>query len=255
MYTIQINHKEAGLTKYKIYSEDEAVEKGISYKYWKEAKIGDYATSDDGHVAKLLNRREYKNTSGKINIYLRFPWGYTFFNPRAKTKPLKAACRKTNTTMTGKSYIEVQSRQRTMKDLALRYALEPDYDKAIDWVFGHKGTVEDWERRKWKRTMKSEVFRNMVKDELANLLKDKGLTEEYTLELLENTIKLAKDKKDVTNLMRAVDNLQDMHGMKEKNQIKTTEKLEAHSTIELLDELKKEEKSIQIEQTTTKQED
>ena len=54
--------------------------------------------------------------------------------------------------------------------------------------------------------------------------------------------------------MRAVDNLQDMHGMKEKNQIKTTEKLEAHSTIELLDELKKEEKCIQIEQTTTKQE-
>ena len=94
----------------------------------------------------------------------------------------------------------------------------------------------------------------MVKDELSNLLKNKGLTEEYTLELLENTIKLAKDKKDVTNLMRAVDNLQDMHGMKEKNQVKTTEKLEAHSTIELLDELKKEEKSIQIEQTTTKQE-
>ena len=255
MYTIQINHKEAGLTQYKIYSEDEAEEKGISYKYWKEAKIGDYATSDDGHVAKLINRREYKNTCGKVNVYMRFPWGYTFFNPKGKTKPFNAAGRKSNVTMTGKSYIEVQSRQRKMKDLALRYALEPDYDKAIDWVFGHKGSIKEWERRKWRRTMKSEVFRNMVKDELASLLKGKGLTEEYTLELLETTIKLAKNKKDVTNLMRAVDNLQDMHGMKEKNQIKTTEKLEAHSTIELLDELKKEEKSIQIEQTTTKQED
>ena len=43
--------------------------------------------------------------------------------------------------------------------------------------------------------MKSEVFNKMVRDELERLLKDHNMTENYTLELLESTNKLAKEKK------------------------------------------------------------
>ena len=95
----------------------------------------------------------------------------------------------------------------------------------------------------------------MVRDELQELLKEHGMTEEYTLQLLSDTIDTAKAKGDVTNLMRAVDNLQDMHGMKEKNQIKTTEQIEATSSTELIDELRKTEDKLVATKTTITEED
>ena len=94
----------------------------------------------------------------------------------------------------------------------------------------------------------------MVRDELQKLLQEHGLTEPYTLELLEETIKKAKDKGDVTNLMRAVDNLQDMHGMKDKHQVKTTEQIEATSNTKLIDELQETEEKLIATKTTVRDE-
>tara|TARA_R100000700_G_scaffold25701_1_gene32480 strand:- start:1528 stop:2289 length:762 start_codon:yes stop_codon:yes gene_type:complete len=242
VYTINIKHKgDKEPTTYKIYREEEAIDDKIEYRYWKEAGAGEFAISDDGYVAKVISRREYASNHDTPNTYLRFPWGYTFFNNKYPSKKLKVRGRKTNTTFTGKSYIEVQSGQDKMKNLATMFALKPDYDLAIEWALG---AVDDTERRKWKRTMKSEIFKNMVKNELQALLQEHGLTEKFTLELLETTISMAKDKKDVTNLLRAVDNLQEMHGMKEKHLVKTTDKLEASSTTRLLDELVEEEQRL-----------
>jgi hypothetical protein len=102
----------------------------------------------------------------------------------------------------------------------------------------------------WKRRMKKEKFKDMVREELQALLNEHGLTEKYTLELLEETIGKAKDKGDVTNLMRAVDNLQDMHGMKEKHLVKTTEQIEATSNTKLIDELTETEEKLIATKTT-----
>ena len=38
MYTININHKDIGLTTYTIYNKQEADEKGIAYKKWQDAE-------------------------------------------------------------------------------------------------------------------------------------------------------------------------------------------------------------------------
>ena len=93
----------------------------------------------------------------------------------------------------------------------------------------------------------------MVREELQALLKKHNMTESYTLELLEETIEKAKNKGDITNLMRAVDNLQDMHGMKEKNQIKTVEQIEATSNVKLIDELRETEEKLTATKTTIKE--
>ena len=248
MYTVNIHHKgDDKPTSYHIYRKDEADSGDINYKYWKEADTGEYALSDDKYVAKVISRREYKSNNKIPNVYLRFPWGYTFFSPKYKSKKLIAHGRKTNVTFTGKSYIEVQSKQDKMKNLATMFAFKPDYDLAIEWAMG---AVTDRERRKWKRTMKSEVFKDMVKDELQKLLLDRGLTENYTLQLLEDTIGMAKDKKDVSNLLRAIENLQDMHGMKDKYLLKTTQQIEATSSTKLIDELMEEEKHLLATKTT-----
>jgi hypothetical protein len=126
-----------------------------------------------------------------------------------------------------------------------------DYEKAIEHVLGNPTNNQ---KIMWKRRMKKEKFQDMVRDELQKLLQEHGMTEAYTLELLEETIKTAKAKGDVTNLMRAVDNLQDMHGMKEKHQVKVTEQIEATSNTKLIDDLTETEEKLIATKTTTTEE-
>lgn len=248
MYTIDIKHRgDSEPTTYKVYKKDEAEKEGILYKYWRDAQSGDWGISDDDYVSQVISRRDYEDKSGRENVYLRFPWGYTFYCPKYKSKPLKVKGRVTNVTQTGQSYIKVQSKQHKMKSLAMMFAIKPDYDLAIEWVLGE---TEDWQKRKWKRTMKTETFKGMVREELAKRLTDHGLDEDYTLDLLKEAIGLAQTKKDITNLLKAVENLQDMHGMKDKHLVKTVDKIEGTSTVSLIDELVKEEQHLIAQRTT-----
>ena len=250
MYTVNIDHKDKGLTTYSVYRKDEADEKGIEYVYWKMVQPGGYGLSDDNYVAKCIKRKAYPSNHNKDNVYLRFPWGYTFFNPKYASKKLNVSGRKTNTTMSGKPMLEVKSKQDMMKNLAKAYSVTWDYNLALDMVLG---SYTPTEFKKWKRMMKTEVFEKMIKEELADLLTDHGLDKTYTLDLFAKVISMAEDKKDVTNLMRAVENLQGMHGMKEKQLVKTTEKLEAISNTKLIDELREEEDKLIATKTTTEE--
>ena len=245
MYTIKIKHRgDNEATHYPIYQEREAKERDMAYKHWKDADIGENALTDDNYVACVLSRREYVDNKGRKNVYMRFPFGYTFFSPKHKTRPLNALGRKTNVTMTGKSYLKVQSKQQKMKALAMMFALKPDYEQAIEWALGE---INDSQKRRWKRVMKTETFQGMVREELGKRLVEHGLDEDYTLDLLKQAIELAQDKKDISNLLKAVDNLQDMHGMKEKHLLKTTDTIEAFSSVKLIDELKEEEKGLTMQ--------
>ena len=247
MYTIELHHKgDPSPTTYTIIKEEEAQERKIEYKYWRDADEGEYGVSDDNYVAKVISRSVYKPTS----VYVRFPYGYTFYNPKYSSSTLRASGRKSNNTISGKTHWEVISKGQTMRNLAMVYAQTMNYDTAIDHVFDNPSQNK---RKTWKHRMKKENFKNMVRDELQKLLQEHGMTEAYTLELLEETIKKAKDKGDITNLMRAVDNLQDMHGMKDKHLIKTTEQIEATSNVKLIDELREEEEKLIATRTTTKE--
>ena len=249
MLTIDIHNKgHKKPTTYKVFDKKEADSNEINYKYWREANEGEYGLSDDNYVAKVISRAQYKSSS----IYIRFPYGYTFFNPNYNSSKLNFAGRKSNNTISGKTHWEVISKGQKMKNLAMVYAQTMDYDKTIEHVLDNP---TDNQKVMWKRRMKKEKFKDMVRDELQKLLNEHGLTEEYTLELLESTIKTAKDKGDVTNLMRAVDNLQDMHGMKDKHLVKTVEQIEATSNTKLIDELRETEDRLIATKTTTKEEE
>jgi hypothetical protein len=248
MYTIDIHHKgDKEPTTYMVLKKEEADDKNLSYKYWREADEGEYGISDDNYVAKVISKSTYKASS----IYIRYPYGYTFYNPNYNSVKLKASGRKSNTTISGKTNWEVLSNGRKMKNLAMVYAQTMDYEKAIEHVLGNPSNNQ---KIMWKRRMKKEKFQDMVRDELQKLLQEHGMTEAYTLELLEETIKTAKAKGDVTNLMRAVDNLQDMHGMKEKHQVKVTEQIEATSNTKLIDDLTETEEKLIATKTTTTEE-
>ena len=248
MYTITIKHKDIGAKTYEIYTEEEASKEGLEYSHWKDAREGEWALSDDGFVSKVIKRKSYKGTDKIDNVYLRFAWGYTFYNPRRGGGSLKVKGRKSNTTMTGKRPIEVKAKQKKMQNLAMVYAQTMNTEDTIAKVCGDVSSNED---RRIKRYMRTEVFKGMVREELAKLLSEHGMSEDYTLDLLSSTIKKAQDKGDVTNLMRAIENLQDMHGMKDKHMEKTVDKIESKS-VAMIDDIVKEESHIEASRTTTK---
>ena len=248
MLTIDIHHKgDKEPTTYKIFDKKEADSNEINYKYWREANEGEYGLSDDNYVAKVISKAKYKSSS----VYIRFPYGYTFFNPNYNSSKLNFTGRKANNTISGKTHWEVIANGQKMKNLAMVYAQTMDINKTIEHVLDNP---TDNQKVMWKRRMKKEKFKDMVRDELQKLLQEHGLTEAYTLELLEETIKKARDKGDVTNLMRAVDNLQDMHGMKDKHLVKTVESLEATSNTKLIDELRETEDKLTATRTEVKNE-
>ncbi len=250
MYQISIRHKGKGVRKYTIFTEDEAKQEGIEYKHWKEAEIGEYAISDDGYVAMVIQKKDYPGTNKNNNTYVRLPWGYAFYSHKYPNKKFKAAGRKSNGTFSGKTQLEVRAGQDTMKNLATAYSVSMNYDLAIDMVFD---STTPQERRKWKRSMKTEVFRKMIREEMQKLLHEKGYTESDVIDMLTKAMTMAENKGDITNFLKVVENVQDMLGMKDKPIQKTTQKLEAYSTRNLLDEIAKEEKTLIAEKTETKE--
>ena len=106
MYTIDIHHKgDKEPTTYAVLKKEEADAKNLPYKYWRDADEGEYGISDDEYVAKVISKSTYKPTS----VYIRYPFGYTFYNPNYSSVKLKASGRKSNTTISGKTNWEVLS--------------------------------------------------------------------------------------------------------------------------------------------------
>ena len=103
MYTIKIEHRNIGPTIYKVYSKREADKKEVMYEHWTKARQGEYAISDDNIVAKVIKRKNYDDKTRKSsNTYIRFPWGYHFFNEPNQSKTLTARGRKSYYKMAGK---------------------------------------------------------------------------------------------------------------------------------------------------------
>lgn len=245
MYTIHVNHKD-GPKDYDVYTREEAQAKGLEFFHWKVAEEGQYAITDDDYVAEVIKVSHYSDGRKGKNKYVRMPFGYVLYNPRYPTKKFVAKGRRSNHTYTGAPILEIEAKgSDKMQNLAMAYAMVMDKDKALDMALGDH---TDSQHNTYKRRMKTEVFQKMVREELEKLLHEHGLTESFTLNLLTEAIGMAKEKKDVTNLLKAVDNLQSMHGMNEKKQVKTTQQLEASTTMRLLDRI--DEDKIIATQTT-----
>ena len=245
MYEISIKHKKLGKVSYSIYTKDEADNNQIKYTYWKEAEKGEYALTDDDYVAKVIQKRKYDSNNGVISYYVRLPFGYAFHSPKYPTQTLKADGRLSNHTLSGKPQLEVRKGSTDWKNLAMVYSVCFNMDLAIDQVFENPTPSK---RRTDKRWMRTQEFKSMVKDELKEVLAEKGYNRSKAIDLLSKGLQMAENKGDVTNFLRVVENIQDMLGMKDKTVTKTTTQLEATATRKLLDEINEEERQLKGKQ-------
>tara|TARA_Y100000401_G_scaffold115007_1_gene117930 strand:- start:196 stop:966 length:771 start_codon:yes stop_codon:yes gene_type:complete len=247
MYEISIKHKDKGKVTYAIYTKEEADGEKIEYKHWKEAEQGDYALTDDNYVGQVIQKKRYNSSNGVVSYYVRMPFGYAFHSPRYPTQKLNAEGRISNHTLSGKPQLEVKKGSTEWKNLAMVYATCFNMDLSIDAVYDNPSPTK---RRTAKRWMRTEEFKSMVKDELKEVLAEKGHNRTNTIDLLDKALAMAEDKKDITNFLRVVENIQDMLGMRDKTVTKTTTQLEASATRKLLDEINEEEQHLKGTQTT-----
>lgn len=248
MKIISINHP-TGRVNYRIFTKEEADKEKIKYVDWREAQIGQWALSDDGYVGQVIKRKTYTTKASLLKDFVRTPWGYTFLN-KDKGGKFNAEGRKSNTTLSGKKDTEVRCNSPRMKLLAKVYAIMGSKRKSIESVYG-----TDLAKPQYfgiKTSMKTKYFKENVKKEHAELLSKHGFTEDYTMELLQETIEMAKGKKDVTNLMKAVDNLQDLHGMKEKDTQVDTKQIEVYRKKNLIDSIGATEEGLKLKEVSVK---
>lgn len=245
MKKIVINHiDERGETTYYVYSKEEADSKDIEYKYWKDADTNDWAISDDDYVAQVIKRKSYTDHRGKISHYLRFPFGFMMWKTQYPSTKFKFEGRLNNGTLSGKSPTEVSMGNEKIQNLALCFAHVYDRDLAIQLAIGD---ISPATVRKYRRIMKTERFKKVVNEKIQALLAENDLTEQFTLSLLKEVIDMAKTKSDITNLMRAIENLQDMHGMK-GNRVKKSIAVEESHRRKLIDSIHEEKRKIEASQ-------
>lgn len=92
--------------------------------------------------------------------------------------------------------------------------------------------------------MRTESFISMKRDEAQKLLADNMMDADYFVDLMKEGIGIAKEKKDVNGIRGFVNDGMEIHGMKDKDKIVTTEKIEAVATRKLIDNINQEEEKL-----------
>lgn len=242
MFSVTINHKDVGPTDYIIYTKQEALSNKVPFRHWQKAEQGEYALTDDDYVARLIKKKEYEaSKDGRKSYYFRFPFGYIMWDSKYPTKKLNCGGRVTNTTMTGKNWLEVRCGSNDYQDLAFWAAVTENRDVAIDKVYG---SVSTGKRRKLKRHMRTEAFKTMKRDEAQKLLSDNMMDADYFIDLMKQGVEIALKKEDVNGIRGFVNDGMEIHGMKDKETVTVTDKIEAVQTRALIDNINQEENKL-----------
>jgi hypothetical protein len=237
-----------------VYTVAEADEIGIAYKPWDEVhEPGDWALSEDGYVCELLRKVEYgrhvDGDASKYGLWIFPGCVVARYKKYAKTK------RNPDTLILG----DVLTGERRAKSLAeaansekgrevMRYYLlnGKNIDKA---VFQAIPMATSPEVGKWRAVSKTEEWNKMINKELQDLLEAQGFSRQSVVELMDQIKTMALEKKDLTTLMRILENLFDIYGFKDKKVVKQTAELTHSQTQELLDSIMKNEHKLTVTQT------
>jgi len=241
LFSVTINHKEIGATDYVVYTKDEAIHGKVPFRHWQKAEQGEYALTDDDYVARIIKKKQYEASDGRKSYYYRLPFGYIMWDSKYPNKKLNCGGRITNTTMSGKNWLEVRCNSEDYQDLAFWAAVSENRDVAIDKVYG---SVSVSKRRKLKRHMRTEAFKTMKRDEAQKMLADNMMDADYFIELMRQGVEIALKKEDVNGIRGFVNDGMEIHGMKDKETVTVTDKIEAVQTRALIDNINQEENKL-----------
>ena len=235
MKSITIRHKDdRGTVEYKIYTEREADELGFPYKYWYECEPGEWGLSSDGIVGQCIKCKWYPDHANRKNTtqskYVQMAYGSSYYKPGRKSE-LNAINRTSYHTVSGKSEL-IGARKKRGLQIARVYVRTQNLEFAIGEVLKHN---PDWGYMNWQRWCKTKEFTTMVSTELTKILANAGFSKAKTLELLSETVHMAREKNNSGAMLKAVEILVKMHGMDKPDSTVKTNEITANKTGSYLD--------------------
>ena len=250
---------------YPVYSREEADELGLSYKNPFETLEGEYGLSSDDEVAICLKRNKLKSGTYKV----KYPWGPSFIRKAEDIIISKGRPNNYGDPPTKKRNQSIRKKADWKKLAHLMAQPGMTTNNAIRLVYGHVNDSKRWNVRK---TMRTEVFNQMTKDELDKIVEQFPIGKMDTAKALAAVLDKVMDwdgedmgkKGDPKIAMTVLDKLMDMNDMKGKGKVITTRQIEAstvESTLADIQEKKKMFKAIQTEEknelaeTTEKEEE
>lgn len=235
---------------YPVYSRKEADELGLSYNHPFDVSEGEYGVSSDNEVSICLKKSQMKGGTFKV----KYPWGPSFV--RSGKDDIKSTGRVNNYTESGKNNRgKFISGNDNFKKLAHLMA-QPGMTKkaSIQMVYGH---LPDNKRYSLNKTMRMEVFRKMVNDELDKIVEQFPIGKMDTARALAAVLDRAMDWDgdkmgkggDAKIAVSVLDKLMDMNDMKSKGKIITTHQIEASTVEHTLADIQEKKKLFKATQT------
>jgi hypothetical protein len=248
----KIVRKIKGIKKtYFVYTEDEAKEEGLSYKYWKDVDIGEYGITDDGYVAVCIGRKEYIESQGRCRAFIKLSCGVGWGTKTSKLlyEPNKEFGLYSQ--VKPDYWVRKEIRSTRFKNAVTAYVEQLLSTNAIDWTT--IGNIYRPDQRvpeaTIRRLFKQQEVREVIDDKLKKVMLDRGISQELVLDLHLEAIEIARRKNDPSNMLRGTENLMDLLEMKPGKKV-VTESMDMTLTSSIADQIESEEKRIKLEQKT-----
>jgi hypothetical protein len=236
--------------KYPVYSQEEADELGLSYKHPFYVLEGEYGISSDKEVGQCLRRSTLKN--GRLSV--KYPWGPSFVYDEKDS--IKSEGRINNYTISGKNnrgkYIKGRDDFQKLAYLMAQPGMSKEV--AIRTIFG---ILPSTKKYAVKKTMRTEVFKKMTKDELDKIVEQFPIGKIDTARALAAILDKVMDwdgddmgpKGDPKIAISVLDKLMDMNDMKSKGKVITTQQIEASTVETTLADIQEKKKLFKATQT------
>lgn len=238
---------------FEIYTAEEAKERDIPFKPWKECKPGEYGISDDGFVGVCLKRKAYTNNKGRNTrdvVFMSF--GGAWVTSSAKINFLERKANNSYSRTTPRNWRDTEAASGRAK-VAVRLAVDQiikngkiDYD-AIGKLY-RPGQLNPAATA--KRFFRIQKVRKMLEEQLQAALDVEGVTKQLVVQRLNTIFDMAEKKKDLPNMLRSTENFVDILQMKKPTVIKQTLELEGHKVIAIEGKLEEEEQRLIASKTT-----
>jgi len=246
---------------YPVYSQKEADELGLSYKHPFEVSEGEYGISSDKEVAICLKKSEMKSKT-RLTYKVKYPWGPSF--TRSTNDKIKSLDRPNNygSQPTHRRTQSIKKKHEWQKMAHLMAQPGMKTNEAIKLVHGNVTDAKRWNIRK---TMRTEVFKEMTKEELDKLVAEFPIGQHDTARALAQILDKSMDyqndesgnidrtkpgdKYDSKAALAIADKLMDFNSMKSKNKTITTKQIEASTVESTLADIQQKKKLFKATQT------
>tara|TARA_R110000824_G_scaffold255098_1_gene444063 strand:+ start:867 stop:1652 length:786 start_codon:yes stop_codon:yes gene_type:complete len=244
-----LRRKLKGINKvYKVYTQEEAENNGIVYVHWKKASVGNYAVTDDGYVGLCIGRKNYTDKKGRVKTFIRLCHGANWAgNTNTIEYLINKACG-VYSQANPRSWQEREARKTRTKNLVNAYvgqalsASNFDYEK-LGKIYRPDQSSP---RATVKRILKQEFVKDMIEKKLKEVMKEKGISKSSVVDTMLEAIEIARQKQDVSNMLKACDYFMELLEMKPSKKI-ITDTLQLDMSSNIAEAIESEERSLLVQ--------